>query len=115
MKSDDIAQQLGYIRATQEAHDAILESVAEDIKQARNDIRCLERKWWRTAGAWMGVTAVLAVLSTGIGIKIGFDRISADYMKKDTIPVQAIIEYLNTKEAKASVKEGTDGNISTVR
>jgi len=91
----NIMQELGKIQATQESQGELLL-----VMQA--DIRCLQKKWWRTSGVIAGVVGVITLIGSLVGVSLATKRVEADYIRKDAMPVQAIVEALNAREAQAA-------------
>lgn len=94
-KSND--QLIGEIHAT-------VAIMAEDMKDMKARVRCLERKWWKSLGAVMGVCTFITLLGTSVGIYTASKRMEADYLKKTAVPVEVIVN-----EQNKAAKEGKIG------
>jgi len=98
-KSND--QLIGEIHAT-------VAIMAEDMKDMKARVRCLERKWWKSLGAVIGVCTFITLLGTAIGIYTGGQRMRADYLKKSDVPIEYILRHHNATATTA--EEGPNGN-----
>jgi hypothetical protein len=95
-------QLIGEIHAT-------VKIMAADLKDTRTRLRCLEQKWWKSFGVVTGIVAFISIISTGVGIYSATKRMEADYIRKDMVPVSAIVEHQNKVAKKRATEEGTDG------
>jgi hypothetical protein len=82
-KSND--QLIGEIHAT-------VNIMAADMADMKKRIRCLERKWWKSLGAVIGVCTFVSLLGTAVGIYTASKRMEADYLRKDVVPIEVLIE-----------------------
>lgn len=91
----DFRESVIELRESVASNNTTLALLVEEVRGSRADIQCLQRRWWKSAGAVIGIMALLSILSTGLGVAIGMKRLQADYVKKADIPAAAIVEHHN--------------------
>jgi len=99
--------QIGTLRETVAAQAVTENTLTVEVTSLRKSVDQLNRRWSYSTGIIAGVVAAATIIGTLIGIQVNTARLEAEYLKKDAVPIELIIEQLNS-EAEAS--EGYKGD-----
>jgi len=96
MPSTPCAEHTDLIRLSTETHTNV-EILLLEVRALRVRVNCLERRWWKSLGVVLGICGFITLLGTSVGIYTATKRFESDYIRKDVVPIEVLVEHSNKR------------------